>query len=60
MCIVCVCIVCVCVVCVCVCSGTYGAFVQGGSYTAEEKGGTPWLRLLSRRAREGKGYFLGF
>jgi len=31
----------------------------GGSYTAEEKGGTPWLRLLARRAREGKGTFLG-
>jgi len=32
----------------------------GGSYTAEEKGGTPWLRLLARRAAEGKGTFLGF
>ena len=31
----------------------------GGSYTAEEKGGTPWLRLLARRARDGKGTFLG-
>jgi hypothetical protein len=31
----------------------------GGSYTAEEKGGTPWLRLQARRAREGKGTFLG-
>lgn len=31
----------------------------GGSYTAEEKGGTPWLRLLARRARAGKGSFLG-
>jgi len=32
----------------------------GGSYTAEEKGGTPWLRLLARRSAEGKGTFLGF
>jgi hypothetical protein len=32
----------------------------GGSYTAEEKGGTPWLRLLARRAAQGKGTFLGF
>jgi len=26
----------------------------GGSYTADEKGGTPWLRLLSRRVQRGK------
>ena len=32
----------------------------GGSYTAEEKGGTPWLRLLARRTEQGKGTFLGF
>lgn len=35
------------------------ARLVGGSYTAEEKGGTPWLRLLARRARAGKGSFLG-
>lgn len=32
----------------------------GGSYTAEEKGGTPWLRLLARRAAEGKGMGLNW